>query len=106
MLKHQPAPDAILNRGPYLLEISQSIPLNLEALPDDKLLERAQQQVRFLRSASGQPTFPRAVQQIPHFSPTPPARVCTLPSDDDAPTEKTLIIRDGVMYVFSSEFPT
>ena len=104
MLKHQPAPDATPIRGPHLPKISHSTPLNLEALPDDKLLERAQQQVRFLRSASGQPTFPRAVQQVAYFAPVPPARVYTLPDDYDAPPEKKTILRDGVMYVCISEF--
>jgi hypothetical protein len=111
MLNHQPAPDATSNRTPHLPEIPQSTPLNLDALPDEKLLERTQQQERFLRSASGQTAaFPRAVQREHPFTPTPPARVYTLPDDWDGsvPPEKTTqpILQDGIMYVCVSRSST
>jgi hypothetical protein len=85
-------------------ELSQSeqTSLNLEALPDEKLLERTQQHERFLRTASAQPVFPRAVQPT-HFVPNPPTRVYTLPDDFDSnlAPERSLqpIIGDGIMYV-------
>jgi hypothetical protein len=105
MLNHQPAiPDAITSRAPHIPERSQleQTSLNLEALPDEALLERTQQHERFLRTASGQPV-PRAVQTT-HFAPNPPAKVFTLPDDYDSNSapERSLqpIIGDGIMYVF------
>ena len=105
MLNHQPAiPDAITSRAPHIPERSQlgQTSLDLEALPDEALLERAQQHERFLRTALGQPVFPRAVQTT-HFAPNPPARVYTLPDDYDSnlAPERSLqpIIDDGIMYV-------
>jgi len=105
MLNHQPAiPDAITSRTPHIPERSQleQTSLNLEALPDEALLERTQQHERFLRTASGQSVFPRAVQTT-HFAPNPPARVYTLPDDYDSNLvhERSLqpIVDDGVMYV-------
>jgi hypothetical protein len=86
MLNHQPAiPDAITSRAPHIPERSQleQTSLNLEALPDEALLERTQQHERFLRN--------------------PPARVYTLPDDYDSnlAPERSLqpIMDDGIMYV-------
>ena len=108
MLNHQPAiPDAITGRVRHIPERSQleQTSLNLEALPDEALLERTQQHERFLRTASGQPVFPSRAVQTTHFTPNPPSRVYTLPDDynSNLTPERSLqpIIDDGIMYLLA-----
>jgi hypothetical protein len=78
-------------------------PLDLVALSDDKLLERTQQQERYLLSASGQ-RLPRR-ERMNSFS-RAPSRVWTLPDDHDQPviSENPCppILGDGKMYDKSS----
>ncbi|KAH8701556.1 nucleoside phosphorylase domain-containing protein [Talaromyces proteolyticus] len=59
MLNHHPSlPGIAFSTAPYQ-------PLDLNALPDDALLERAQQQQRFLLSTSRRDTFRQHTQEVP-----------------------------------------
>lgn len=80
--------------------------LDLQALPDDKLLELAQQQERFLLSASGQRPHPRPVHPLKRrnsISPTPPPRVWTMHDDDEhlMGTENPgqQVVLNGTLYI-------
>ncbi|KAF4631103.1 hypothetical protein G7Y89_g7028 [Cudoniella acicularis] len=79
MLNHAPPiPEPGVSRKYEVLGDQAQVPLNLDALPDEKLLERTQQRERFLRSAVGQHPFPSQAQKPPFSS---PRRVWTLPDD-------------------------
>jgi hypothetical protein len=103
MLNHQPLiPETTSNGRRQVLDNPQSRqPLDLS---DDKLLERTQQQERYLLSASGQ-RLPRR-ERMNSFFRAPPARVWTLPDDYDQPviSENPCppILGDGKMYDKSS----
>lgn len=90
MLNHQPLmPEPMSNKRSQILDNPQSQQtLDLAALSDTKLLERTQQQERFLLSASGQRPHPRPSQpeRMNSFSRSPPTRVWTLPSGNDRHT--------------------